>query len=66
LGALATALIWLRVEDGVAYFLSIPDHVEEVVFDAFAQVSLPLVIGFNSASICANGRWQRWRCRRCR
>jgi hypothetical protein len=62
-GALATAFSWLRVEDGVAYYLSTLDHVDETMFDTFAQVILPLFIGFKGTSICANGRW-RWRCRR--
>jgi hypothetical protein len=63
LGALAAAFRWLGVEDSVAYNLGILDHVKEVMLDTFAEVGLPLVIGFNETSICANVRW-RWRCPR--
>jgi hypothetical protein len=47
LGTFATAFTWLRVEDIVAHYLSFLDHGEEVEFDAFAQVGLPLFIGFD-------------------
>jgi hypothetical protein len=61
-GALATAFSWLRVEDSVAYYLSTLDHVDEVMFDTFAQVSLPLFIRFKDTSIYANRRWRGSRC----
>jgi len=62
LGALAAAFRWLRVENSVAYYLCILDHVKEVLFDMFAKIGLPLFIGFMDMTICANGGW-RWRCR---
>jgi len=52
----------LRVEDGVAYVLSILDHVAEAMLDMSTQVCLPLFIGLNETSVCANGWWRWWRC----
>jgi len=53
----------LGVENRVVYYLGILDHVKEVMLDTFAEVGLPLFIGFNDTSICANGRrWRRCRC----
>jgi hypothetical protein len=47
LGAFTTAFSRMGVEDIVAYYLSILDHGEEVMFDTFVQVGLPLFIGFD-------------------
>jgi len=63
LGALAAAFRRVGAEDSIAYYLGILDHVKEVMLDTFAEVGLPLFIGFNNTSVCAKGRW-RWRCRR--
>jgi len=56
MGALAAAFRWLGAENGIAYYLGILDHVKEVMLDTFAEVGLPLFIGFNDTIICANGR----------
>jgi len=60
--AFATAFRRLRVENGIAYCLSLVDHVFEVTFDTPAQVALPLVIRFNDATVCANLWRMWWRC----
>jgi len=56
--AFATAFRRLRVEYGIAYRLSLLDHVSEVMFDTFAQVGLPSFTRPNDATVCAD--W--WRC----
>jgi hypothetical protein len=63
LGTLAAAFRRLGTENSIAYYLGILDHVKEAMLDLFAEVGLPLFIGFNDAIICAKGRWW-WRCRR--
>src|SRR5712672_112728 len=57
--AFATAFRRLRVENGIAYCLSLLDHVFELMFDTPAQVSFPLFIGLNDATVCMNW-WRMW------
>ena len=52
---LAAVFRGLGVENSVAYFLGILDHVKEVLLNTFTEVGLPLVIGFSDTSICAKG-----------
>jgi hypothetical protein len=49
MGTLAATFRWLGVENSVAYYLGILDHVKEVMLDTFAEVGLPLFIGFNDS-----------------